>query len=100
MIHIPDEASDRCLFNIPVQAIGVDRLKMALVLISEKLTALDARIFQKRYLEPMSSSLISFSPEPFQSSLTYYQLLAPLENSHSEIICAVFIGQKSLAVLF
>jgi DNA polymerase I-like protein with 3'-5' exonuclease and polymerase domains len=44
LIHIQDDASDRSLFNLPVQATGADGFKLALIHISEKLNGLDARI--------------------------------------------------------
>jgi DNA polymerase I-like protein with 3'-5' exonuclease and polymerase domains len=51
LIHIPDDASDRSLFNLPVQATGVDGLKLALIHISEKLNGLDARIVHTQHDE-------------------------------------------------
>jgi DNA polymerase-1 len=51
LIHIPDDASDRSLFNLPVQATGADGFKLALIHISEKLNGLDARIVHARHDE-------------------------------------------------
>jgi len=44
LIHIPDDASNRSLFNLPVQATGTDGFKLALFSISGKLNGLHARI--------------------------------------------------------
>src|SRR5208283_3615558 len=51
IIHIPDDAGDRSLFNLPVQATGVDGFKLALVNVSEKLNGLDARIVHTQHDE-------------------------------------------------
>jgi DNA polymerase I-like protein with 3'-5' exonuclease and polymerase domains len=51
LIHIPDDASDRSLFNLPVQATGADGFKLALIHISEKLNRLDARIVHTQHDE-------------------------------------------------
>jgi len=51
LIHIPDDASDRSLFNLPVQATGADGFKLALIHISEKLNGLDARIVHTQHDE-------------------------------------------------
>jgi DNA polymerase I-like protein with 3'-5' exonuclease and polymerase domains len=40
----PDDASDRSLFNLPVQTTGADGFKLALINVSEKLNGLDTRI--------------------------------------------------------
>ena len=44
-------ASDRSLFNLPVQATGADGFKLALNRISEKLNGLDARIVHTQHDE-------------------------------------------------
>jgi DNA polymerase-1 len=51
IIHIPDDASDRSLFNLPVQANGADGFKLALISISEKLNDLDACIVHTQHDE-------------------------------------------------
>jgi len=51
LIHIQDDASDRSLFNLPVQATGADGFKLALVSISEKLNGLDACIVHTQHDE-------------------------------------------------
>jgi DNA polymerase-1 len=51
MIHIPDDASDSSLFNLPVQATGADGFKLALIHISGKLNGLDARIVHTQHDE-------------------------------------------------
>ncbi len=51
IIHIPDDAKDSSLFNLPVQANGADGFKLALVLLSEKLNGLDARIVHTQHDE-------------------------------------------------
>ena len=51
MIHIPDDASDRSLFNLPVQANGADGFKLALYLISRGLEGVDARIVHTQHDE-------------------------------------------------
>jgi DNA polymerase I-like protein with 3'-5' exonuclease and polymerase domains len=51
MIQIPDDASDRILFNLPVQTNGADGFKLALIHISEKLNSLDARIVHTQHDE-------------------------------------------------
>jgi hypothetical protein len=47
IIHIPDDATDRSLFNLPVQTNGADGFKLVLVKISEKLKGLAANIFPR-----------------------------------------------------
>ena len=51
LIHIRDDASDRSLFNLPVQATGADGFKLALIRISEKLNRLNARIVHTQHDE-------------------------------------------------
>ena len=51
MIHIPDNATDTSLFCLPVQTNGSHGFKPALVIVSEKLNGLDARIVHTRYDE-------------------------------------------------
>ena len=51
LIHIPDDSSDRSLFNLPVQTNGADGFKLALVNISGKLNGLDARIVHTQHDE-------------------------------------------------
>ncbi len=53
LIHIPDDASDRSLFNLPVQATGADDFKLALIHTFEKLDGLNARTVHSRYDEIM-----------------------------------------------
>jgi DNA polymerase I-like protein with 3'-5' exonuclease and polymerase domains len=47
----PDDASNRSLFNLPVQATGADGFKPALINISKKLNGLDARIIHTQHDE-------------------------------------------------
>ena len=47
--HIPNDARESSLFNLPVQANGADRFKLALVGIAEKLNGLDARIVHTQH---------------------------------------------------
>ncbi len=47
----PDNASDRSLFNLPVQANGADGFKLALCLISSGLEGADARIVHTQHDE-------------------------------------------------
>jgi len=42
--HIPDDVSDRFIFNLPVQATRAEGFKPALINIPEKLNGFDARI--------------------------------------------------------
>ena len=49
LIHIPDDSSDRSLFNLPVQTNGADGFKLALIHISGKLNGLDARIVHSQH---------------------------------------------------
>jgi DNA polymerase-1 len=51
IIHIPDDATDRSLFNLPVQTNGADGFKLALICISEKLNNMDARIVHSQHDE-------------------------------------------------
>ena len=51
LIHISDDASDRSLFNLPVQANGADGFKLALIRISQKLNDLDAHIVHTQHDE-------------------------------------------------
>jgi len=51
MIHIPDNATDTSLFCLPVQTNGSDGFKLALVIVSDKLNGLDARIVHTRHDE-------------------------------------------------
>jgi DNA polymerase-1 len=51
IIHIPDDARDSSLFNLPVQANGADGFKLALVWIAEKLNGFDARIVHTQHDE-------------------------------------------------
>ncbi len=44
LIHIPNNTSDRSLFNLSVQTNGADGFKLALCLISSGLEGVDARI--------------------------------------------------------
>ncbi|MGO8945497.1 MAG: DNA polymerase [Syntrophobacteraceae bacterium] len=48
--HLSD-ASDRSLFNLPVQATGADGFKLALIHISEKLNGPDAHIVHTQHDE-------------------------------------------------
>jgi DNA polymerase I-like protein with 3'-5' exonuclease and polymerase domains len=51
LIRIPDDVSDRSLFNLPVQATGADGFKLALINVSGKLNGLDARIVHTQHDE-------------------------------------------------
>ncbi|MFZ0931472.1 MAG: hypothetical protein WAN11_22900 [Syntrophobacteraceae bacterium] len=51
MIHISEDASDRSLFNPPVQTNGADGFKLALILVSEKLNGLDICIVHTQHDE-------------------------------------------------
>jgi DNA polymerase I-like protein with 3'-5' exonuclease and polymerase domains len=51
IIHIPDDARDSSLFNLPVQANGADGFKLALISVTEKLNGLDARIVHTQHDE-------------------------------------------------
>ncbi|MGA2939582.1 MAG: DNA polymerase [Syntrophobacteraceae bacterium] len=50
-MRIPDDASDRSLFNLPVQATDADGFKLALIDISGKLNGLDASIVHTQHDE-------------------------------------------------
>jgi len=50
-IRIPDDASNRYLFNLPVQATDADGFKLALFNVSEKLDGLDALIVHTQHDE-------------------------------------------------
>lgn len=50
-MHIPSDASDRSLFNLPVQATGADGFKIALYLISHGLEGVNARIVHTQHDE-------------------------------------------------
>jgi len=50
-IHIPDDASDRSLFNLPVHANGASAFNLALYLITRGLQGLDARIVHASFDE-------------------------------------------------
>jgi DNA polymerase-1 len=51
IIHIPDDARDSSLFNLPVQANGADGFKLVLISVTEKLNGLDARIVHTQHDE-------------------------------------------------
>ena len=51
LIRIPDDASDRYLFNLPVQATGADGFKPAPINIPKKLNGPDARIIHTQHDE-------------------------------------------------
>jgi DNA polymerase-1 len=44
LILVPDDASDRSPFNLPVQATGTDGFKLPLYFISRGLEGMDARV--------------------------------------------------------
>jgi len=51
LIRIPDDASDRYLFNLPVQGTGADGFKPAPINIPKKLNGPDARIIHTQHDE-------------------------------------------------
>jgi DNA polymerase I len=51
LTHIPDDVSDRSLFNLPVKANGADGFKLAQTHVAEKLKDRDARIVHTQHDE-------------------------------------------------
>jgi DNA polymerase I-like protein with 3'-5' exonuclease and polymerase domains len=64
MIHIPDNATDTSLFCLPVQTNRSDGFKLALVIVSEKLNGLDARIVHTRHDEIIFEARYEIADQP------------------------------------